>query len=53
MKILVGIVTLVVIISAVAATQFIHEDSMLWNCYLMGNHQCGEANNFVRFILGK
>jgi hypothetical protein len=27
------------------------EDSMLWNCCLMGNHQCGDVRQIAGFIL--
>jgi hypothetical protein len=40
-------------VTTIAATQFVSEDSMLWNCYLMGNHQCGEVNHVAGFIVGR
>jgi hypothetical protein len=31
----------------------IQEDSLLWNCYLMGNRQCGDVSHVAGFILGR
>lgn len=31
----------------------IREDSLMWNCYLMGNHQCGDVRHILGFILEK
>ena len=61
MKILVGILTLAILVGGLVTlaiatvTLFVvsvPEDSLLWNCYLMGNHQCGNADQVVGFILG-
>jgi hypothetical protein len=50
-----GLVALVASISVVTigASQLISEDSVLWTCYLMGNHQCGEARHIAGFLIGK
>ena len=64
MKFLLVIVIVVAILASMAilaaivlASPFIHEDSFLWNCYLMAlsvakGHQCGNADQVVGFILG-
>ena len=47
----IGILAAMAILAAIAlAGPFVHEDSLLWNCYLMGNHQCGNADQVVGFI---
>jgi hypothetical protein len=42
-----------ILLAILLATQLIHEDSAFWNCLLMGNHQCGDANHVVGFIRGR
>jgi hypothetical protein len=46
-------VALIMLLTLGAAGIFVHEDSLLWNCYLMGNHQCGDVSHLAGFILGK
>ena len=51
--ILFGILLALAILLAVALVQeTVNEDSLLWNCYLMGNHQCGNVDHITGFILG-
>jgi hypothetical protein len=55
---LISVLILVALAASIAvvtigATLFVHEDSMLWNCYLMGNHQCGDVQHVAGFIMGR
>ena len=47
------LLVLTILLAAALFTAWGHEDSMLWNCYLMGNHQCGNADHILGFILGR
>jgi hypothetical protein len=50
--ILVALVASAAVIT-LAAGQFISEDSVFWNRYLMGNRQCGDVGHIAGFMLGR
>jgi hypothetical protein len=52
--ILMGILLALMILLAAALVQkTVQEDSLLWDCYLMGNHQCGNVDQVAGFIMGR
>jgi hypothetical protein len=51
--VLAALMVLVTIVIAQVLEGVAREDSLFWNCYLMGNHQCGNVDQVVGFTLGR